>query len=142
MIRDCAGLELSESSELVSAGPGDGGFGLDTGREDILRLCASVSPGLGPSLVGLGVDPPPRLCEYAGEFPDEFLEISGRKDGSTGIPDPVASFLGDGKSFLAERAEGTRWWPKASEPGIGDGAAEPLAAAAALRSSSLTWEAC
>ncbi|MBE3046960.1 hypothetical protein IMZ48_31420 [Candidatus Bathyarchaeota archaeon] len=142
MIRDCAGLESSDSSELVSAGPGDGGLGLDTGNEDILWRCVSVSPVLGPSMTGRGVDPPPRVCEYAGEFPDEFLEIPGRKDDSMGVPEPLASFLGNGKSFLIESAEATRWWPRASEPGIGDGAAEPLAAAAALRSSSLTCEAC
>ena len=94
MIRDWAGLESSESSELESAGPGDGGLGLNTGKEGILRRCVRVSPGLGPSLVaGLGVEPPPRLCEYAGEFPDVFLEISGRKDGSMGVPVPLASFL-------------------------------------------------
>lgn len=94
MIRDCAGLESPESSELVSAGPGDGGLGLDTGSAEILRRCARVSPGLGASLAGLGVEPPPRLCGYAGEPPDGFLEISGRRDGSTGVPEPLLSFLG------------------------------------------------
>lgn len=66
MIRDCAGLESSESPELEleSAGPGDGGLGLDDiGKEDSLCRWARVSPGRGASLVGLGVDPPPRLCE-------------------------------------------------------------------------------
>lgn len=65
MIRDCAGLESSEPSELEleSAGPGDGGLGLDIGKEDSLCRCVRVSPGRGASLAGLGVDPPPRLCE-------------------------------------------------------------------------------
>lgn len=60
----------------------------------------------------------------------------GRNDGSRGVPVPLG---GNGESFLADSAEAVRWWPApGSEPGIGDGAAEPLAAAAAFRSSSLT----
>lgn len=63
---------------------------------------------------------------------------------STGVPGaPLVSFLGNGESRLKDKAEMVLWWPiKGSDPGTGDGAAEPFAAAAALRSSSLTWEAC
>lgn len=139
-MRDCAGLEPSESSELVSAGPGEGGFGGAMGKEEIRRLCPRASPGLMASFPGRGVEPPPRLCWNEGALPEGFREMLGRYDVSTGVPKPpVASVFGKGESRLKERAEMVLWWPAGnSAPGMGDGAAEPLTAAAAFRSSSLT----
>lgn len=74
-----------------------------------------------------------------------------------GVSGAPLSFLGMGESFRTEREEGALAWPYApweepvlliasraafeSEPGMGDGAAELLAAAVALRIWALTCEA-
>lgn len=162
MMRDWAGLDSSEedSAELVSVGPGDWGSGSGSsadvvmGRDDSRRLCASVDVRVpGPLL------PATRLrVVYAAVLVDEFLVVCGRGVARIGDPGMLVSFRGSGESRRMDRDERVLGRPAApgpaccicrpsamtgpSSPGTGDGAAEPRAAAAALRIWARTWVAC
>lgn len=150
MMRDWAGLDSSseDGPELVSAGPGEGGSGSTSlaavlmGSEESLRRCESVVRAL-PLLL------PPRLRAVYPEavFEDGFRMGCGRGVVLRGVPGVLPSARGSGESLRMERTDGARCRPAAepargipspgappSGPGTGEGADEPLAAAAAFRS--------
>jgi hypothetical protein len=76
-------------------------------------------------------------------FADVFLDMFGRNEVLIGVCVPLASLRGKGESRRTDKDEGVLWWAAlgGSAPGVGDGAAEPLAAAVALRTWALTCEA-
>jgi len=155
-MRDCSGLEEREDdSELDSAGPGDCGsdsFALAViGSEERRVRCPS---GLTGNFSGLGEAPPGGLWPGTVVAADELREICGLPKASfPGDAGTLPSFLGSGESFRTDRAEGALPPPDPvllmasataaadSDPGIGDGADEPLAAVA-LRIWARTWEVC
>lgn len=123
-------------------------------------FCARGEVGTAPGLCLDDAGGPPALPVCAVVPEDEFRDAVGRPGGPNpggaaaevpilGVSGPPPSFLGMGESLRMEREEGALVWPYApweepvlliasraafeSEPGMGDGAAELLAAAVALR---------
>lgn len=156
MIRDCAGLDSSdEDAELVSAGPGEGGSGsgwsgVVIGSEESLRLC--VSPGL---MLPLLLPPRFRAAKTEPALESGLREACGLGVALSGVSGLLPSLRGSGESFLIDSEDGglgrpaaepARWSPSPecapSGAGVGDGADEPLAAAAALRNWARTCEVC
>jgi hypothetical protein len=160
MTRDCAGLdEAEDSGDGESAGPGEGrpiGCCAEEGRRSLFSERGEVGPGR--CLNDAAVLPALPTCAVVPE--DEFRDTWGRPGGpkpagpaveapGLGVSGAPPSFFGMGESFRMERDEGALVWPYApweepvllvasraaceSEPGTGDGAAELLAAAVALR---------
>lgn len=154
MMRDCAGLDSSseEAGELDSSG-GEAGSGLRgvlwIGREERRRRCCCWPSLDGREVVdGLVVAPgravdvpsPPRLRVMVPAEP--LRERFGRREVVIGVAGVLASFRGRGESRRMERADIVRWWECGSAPGTGEGAAEPLAAAVALRTWARSWAVC
>lgn len=163
-MRDWAGLDSSEeTSEVESAGPGDGASlagaredgpgigveGLSTGRvaSRCLLDCGRSEGGMVPALCLSPLDVLPE---------DDIFGACGRLPGTTlkvvpgpavlGVSGALPSCLLTGVSLRIDRDEGALPWPGSpgaeavlpmamadSEPGTGDGAAELLTAAVAFR---------
>lgn len=159
MMRDWAGLEEDdEAAELDSAGPGDKGSSsvegsgsvgvVEIGNDDNRRLCDVCRRG---GLANLN-EAPPAVCTVV--LADDARDTCGRPMVVLfGVPGIFWSVFGIGESFRTERDDGARPPPEPvlliasaaavdSDPGTGDGAEEPLAAAVAFRICARTWEVC
>lgn len=155
MILDCAGTDSSEddSLELDSAGPGDAassrggslwvtgdlGVGEVMGSDDNRRRLVGSMARVGMETLGRGDGPAPsrRTVVPEGSRLTPGRTLRAEVTGAT-------SCRGNGESRRPLRADallrcdGT----PGSCPGMGDGAAEPLAAAEALRTWARTCDAC
>lgn len=150
MIRDWAGLDSSSDdvAELNSVGPGEvirsrsaatrgsGDFvvGDATGIiERRVRPTCSVGRMASCLVPGFGDDSPASLNTAV--LADVLREMFGRADVFREVAVVLPSLRGIGESRRMDRAEAVRKLPPAadSEPGIGEGAAEPFAAAVAFR---------
>lgn len=150
MMRDWAGLDPSSSDEADSAGPGDVGLPWSFPSVGSGDLTAGDAAGNDDKRFR----PPVSVARPdMGSFPDEPLAslcmpvLAEALCDAIGRPDPARdagaalapSCRGMGESRRTERAEAVRG---CSEPGTGEGAAEPLAAAVALRTWARTCDAC
>lgn len=151
MMRDSAGAESSSDVllELESAGSGDGDRaaldsgcggggdlpGVDVTGNDDNRLRPPLSlPRPDPGMVGRGDELSPSLSTAV--LVEALREMTGRIDVFNGVPGELPYLRGRGLPRCTDAAEvgRTLLLPTAgSDPGVGDGAAEPLAAAVALR---------
>ena len=117
-------------------------LGVDVmGREES-RLRAPESLARPPvALPGRGDKLPPSRSTVV--FAEAFLDITGRIELLSGVPEELPSFRGNGESLRTDAEDGVRGFAAAeSDPGMGDGAAELLAAAVAMRTCRRTCEAC
>lgn len=167
-MRDCAGLDSSseDAVELDSGGPGEGllsasGSGFCSGTssrsgglavDDVIgnedrRLLGSAPDRADPATPApvRGDEEPPPMSLSIAVLADMFLDTIGRDDRFNGVPLPLPiSVRGAGESLRTDKADAVRRWPRPAEsdPGTGEGAAEPFAAAVALRTWARTCEAC
>ena len=157
-MRDCAGLDSSSSEDVVeldSAGPGDmapswsardvvegsGDLAADDdpmGRDE-RRFRAPACSVARLRFGGRGDDPLASLSTAVLVLADVLREMTGLPEPASGVAEALLpSLRGMGESRRMDRAEAVRWF---SDPGTGDGADEPLAAAVAFLTCARTCDA-